>query len=185
MVQLRIALIYLILTIPVAAQIGPGDIPSKVLNQSLRTNLNSEVVMEWVAWLIPEELKEELRGSLKMKRSLPDSLVMGKWKLGEEVGYVLLDRAPSKVETFEYALYLQEDGSIRAVDVLIYRESEGGEIDHPAFRKQFVGKRNPRRIIPGRTIQAISGATISSRSITYSVRDLLTIFLKLRAREGK
>ncbi|MCB0261140.1 MAG: FMN-binding protein, partial [Calditrichaeota bacterium] len=63
--------------------------------------------------------------------------------------------------------------------VLIYRENYGGEIDYPAFRKQFRGKQRPQELVLGRSIQNISGATISVRSMTLATRDLLSLFARL------
>ena len=170
---------------PLHAQIFPAQVPTQVLATSLRSVLKKEVRIQWDFRPLSVEMKAELSTRLKFKKSLPDTVPIGTIPLEGKKVYLLIDRAPSKTETFDYALYLNEDGSILAVDVLVYREQQGSEIDHPAFRKQFVGKNNPQKIIPGRTIQAISGATISSRSITYSVRDLLTIFQKLRREEGE
>ena len=169
---------------PGFSQLSPSQIPPQVLATSLQSVIETDAPVQWDYWPLKERINNQLIGQLKFKKHLPDSVPVGIIRSGDRKIFLLLERAPSKTETFDYALYLSEEGRILAVDVLIYREPQGSEIDFPAFRKQFVGKNNPRKIIPGRTIQVISGATISSRSITYSVRDLLVIFQKLH-RKGE
>jgi Na+-translocating ferredoxin:NAD+ oxidoreductase RnfG subunit len=57
--------------------------------------------------------------------------------------------------------------------VLIYREDYGGEIGSKRWLKQFVGKSMDDQIsFPG-DIDAISGATISVRSMTRALDTLL------------
>ena len=58
--------------------------------------------------------------------------------------------------------------------VLIYREEYGGEIGSKRWLKQFNGKSSTSdEVIYGDNIVPISGATISVRSMTRSINDLL------------
>ena len=57
--------------------------------------------------------------------------------------------------------------------MLVYREPQGGEVAYDAWRKQFRGKRPPRHSQVGKDIKNISGATISSNSVTRGVRQAL------------
>jgi Na+-translocating ferredoxin:NAD+ oxidoreductase RnfG subunit len=67
------------------------------------------------------------------------------------------------------------DGAIRDLEVVVYREPHGEEISDRRFRKQFVGKRAEDPIALGKDIDAISGATISSRSATFAARKALDL----------
>lgn len=92
-------------------------------------------------------------------------------KSGEKVlGYAYLDQAPSKTAEFDYLVILNKDLSIARTKVLVYREEYGGEIGSKRWLRQFVGKSKPSEL---NSIAAISGATISVRSMKMAVTDLL------------
>jgi Na+-transporting NADH:ubiquinone oxidoreductase subunit NqrC len=86
-----------------------------------------------------------------------------------------------KHEFITYALALTPDGTIRGIEILDYRETYGGEIRNPNWRRQFVGKRSGSRLRLDEDIKNISGATLSSRHVTDGVRRLLAIYQLLLA----
>jgi Na+-translocating ferredoxin:NAD+ oxidoreductase RnfG subunit len=57
--------------------------------------------------------------------------------------------------------------------VLVYREEYGGEIGSSRWLKQFLGKTGNDRVSPDTNVDAIAGATISVRSMTRSMDNLL------------
>jgi Na+-translocating ferredoxin:NAD+ oxidoreductase RnfG subunit len=57
--------------------------------------------------------------------------------------------------------------------VLVYREDYGGEIGSKRWLAQFVGKTQNDDLRYGDNIMAISGATISVRSMTTAMNNLL------------
>ena len=56
---------------------------------------------------------------------------------------------------------------------MVYREDYGGEIGSKRWLKQFIGKTQNDELKYQDNIVAISGATISVRSMTSAVNDLL------------
>ena len=68
------------------------------------------------------------------------------------------------------------------VQVMVYREPQGEAIHEKRFRKQFVGKRSKDPITLDKDIDAISGATISSRSATFAARKGLLLAEVVRDR---
>lgn len=155
------------------AQVRPDAIPSKLMDKSIRAVLGTRQSPEWKAIAVPDSIRRSLEGQLKIKGQVPDTLHIGIIQRDGSKNYIIPDIAPSRSEKFSYVLYIDSSPKIVGVDVLQYRENYGNEIDYPFFRKQFHGKQQPDKIIFGRTIQNISGATISARSITYSVHDLM------------
>lgn len=100
---------------------------------------------------------------------------------GRRIGWFMVDRVIGKHEFITYALALSPDGVVRGVEILDYRETYGGEIRNPNWRRQFVGKRPGSELQLGEDIKNISGATLSSRHVTDGVRRLLVtyqLFLK-------
>jgi Na+-transporting NADH:ubiquinone oxidoreductase subunit NqrC len=92
------------------------------------------------------------------------------------LGYVVLDDVIGKFELISYAVGLNPDASIRQVEILTYRESHGGEVRLPAWRKQFVGKTaRGGGLVLGTGVANISGATLSCTHITDGVRRIAAV----------
>jgi Na+-translocating ferredoxin:NAD+ oxidoreductase RnfG subunit len=90
-----------------------------------------------------------------------------------DLGYAYLAKAPSKTDEFDYLVLFDKDLIIVKSKVLIYREDYGGEIGSRRWLKQFIGKSQNDELKYGDNIAAISGATISVRSMTYAINNLL------------
>lgn len=97
------------------------------------------------------------------------------------VGWFIVDRVIGKHEFITYALALGADGAVRGLEILEYRETYGGEIRNPNWRRQFVGKRAGAQLQLDKDIKNISGATLSSRHVTDGVRRLLVTYQMLLA----
>jgi len=67
--------------------------------------------------------------------------------------------------------------------VLIYREEYGGEIGSKRWLKQFIGKTKDDSVQHGIDIIAISGATISTQSMTKAMNELLESIKILHQKE--
>lgn len=89
---------------------------------------------------------------------------------GQALGYVVRDEVIGKFERISFAVGFGLDGAIRQVEVLSYRESHGGEVRLPAWRRQFVGKTSASALRVGDDIANISGATLSCTHLTDGVR---------------
>lgn len=76
--------------------------------------------------------------------------------------------------------FVIEDGRIKQTRVLIFRESRGWEIRHPFFTKQFDQAQLDEHRHLDRTIDGISGATLSVRAMKKLAR--LSLYLDEQAR---
>ncbi len=101
--------------------------------------------------------------------------VVGAYKGDALLGFMVLDDVLGKFELISYAVGLNLDASVRQVEILAYRESHGGEIRLPAWRRQFVGKRAQAGIMLGAGIAGISGATLSCTHVTDGVRRIAAL----------
>ena len=97
------------------------------------------------------------------------------------LGIVVFDAVLGKFELIDYAVGLGTDGKVRNVEIMAYRESHGYEVRLPAWRKQFVGKGVEARLRISEDIANISGATMSSTSVTDGVRRIVAVVSTLRA----
>ncbi|PHR74539.1 MAG: FMN-binding protein [Lutibacter sp.] len=91
----------------------------------------------------------------------------------EQIGYAYIDKAPSKTDEFDYLVLFDNDFIIKKTKVLIYREDYGSEIGSKRWLRQFVGKTKGQKLKYEKDIIAISGATISARSLTVAINNLL------------
>ncbi|PCJ27384.1 MAG: FMN-binding protein [Flavobacteriales bacterium] len=94
--------------------------------------------------------------------------------------YVFLSKGLGKMDVFDYMIVFNKDLSILKVKVLVYREDYGGEIGSNRWLKQFIGKKDPVKMKFGHDIQNISGATISSRSLTEDVKKVTRQMIALK-----
>ncbi|MBS9461896.1 FMN-binding protein [Flagellimonas sp. 389] len=95
-------------------------------------------------------------------------------KSGKLIGYAYLGEAPSMKNIFDYVVLFNPDLSIKKSKVLIYREDYGRQIGSQRWLKQFIGKKSGDTIIYGEDVDAISGATISAKSMTVAVNAVLS-----------
>lgn len=96
-------------------------------------------------------------------------------RAGATLGYVVTDEVIGKFELISYAVAIDLDGAVREVEILSYRESHGGEVRLPAWRRQFVGKTTASPLRVGEDIANISGATLSCTHVTEGVRRIVAV----------
>ena len=89
------------------------------------------------------------------------------------LGYAYLGQAPSMKNIFDYTVLLTPDLHIKKSKVLIYREDYGRQIGSQRWLKQFIGKKVGEQLGYGEDVDAIAGATISAKSMTKAVNDVL------------
>lgn len=125
--------------------------------------------------LSPDQLSKAQELAGKAFREGDYRFMVGR-KGTEAVGYGIKLEAIGKERPITFLIGIGSAGEIMGIEVLIYRESEGSDIRHPRFMKQFFKKKSEDPLRLGQDIQPISGATLSSRAATYAVRKALSIF---------
>jgi len=106
-----------------------------------------------------------------MNRKL-NQLRMRYWRKTARTAWILEEVGKERPIT---AGFVVEAGKLKAVQVLIYRESRGWEIRYPYFRDQFLDARLTEERRLSRDIDNISGATLSVRAMRRMAR--LALFL--------
>jgi Na+-translocating ferredoxin:NAD+ oxidoreductase RnfG subunit len=89
------------------------------------------------------------------------------------LGFAQVRNVKGKDQQITYLVAIDSTDALKDVDVLVYREPYGGEVAYEAWRKQFRGKTTAAPLVVGKDIRNISGATISSHSVTLGVRKAL------------
>ena len=108
---------------------------------------------------LPSEFSKDTFFEIKKERGL--------------LGYAYVSKAPSKTDEFDYLVLFDKDLIIMTSKVLVYREDYGGEIGSKRWLKQFNGKKPSDELAYGDNIMAISGATISVKSMTNAMNNVL------------
>ena len=95
---------------------------------------------------------------------------------GQVLGYAMEDTVIGKWGPIHYLVGISPQGAVVQTVVLDYQEIRGRPIAKKRFLRQYTGKtvRDPVQL--RQDIDGITGATISSRSITDGVRKLLHAF---------
>jgi Na+-translocating ferredoxin:NAD+ oxidoreductase RnfG subunit len=85
---------------------------------------------------------------------------------GVPIGYALIDHEIGKSFPITFIVILNIDGTVRDVEIMVYREPRGWEVRYPSFMDQFTGRTADSDY---RTINSITGATLSVRAIVKGV----------------
>lgn len=120
--------------------------------------------------LTPEQVKTVSQKSGVRLRS-PDVRV---WRV-DGGGWFFVDEVLGKHEFITYAVGLDAKGAVCGVEILIYKESYGQQVQNPKWRAQFTGKTAASTLKLDDDIQNISGATLSSRHVMEGVKRILAI----------
>lgn len=94
-------------------------------------------------------------------------------RAGALLGFAQVRNVKGKEQPITYLVATDSADALRDVDILVYREAYGGEVAYEPWRKQFRGKTAAAPLQVGKDIKNISGATISSNSVTRGVRQAL------------
>lgn len=91
-------------------------------------------------------------------------------------GWFIVDEVVGKHEFIPFALALDDQGAVKGVEILEYREAYGDQIRNPEWRKQFTGKTASTRLQLDKNIRNVSGATLSCKHVTDGVERLLVTY---------
>jgi Na+-transporting NADH:ubiquinone oxidoreductase subunit C len=94
-------------------------------------------------------------------------------RAGALLGFAQVRNVKGKDQQITFLVAIDPANALKDVDVLVYREPYGGEVAYEPWRKQFRGKTSDAPLEVGKDIRNISGATISSHSVTLGVRKAL------------
>ena len=126
-----------------------------------------------VLWLTGERKKAVTR----ILGHPPPRLRLRYWLKGARSVWILEEIGKERPITVGVVV---EDGRIRRLKVLIFRESRGYEVRHDFFTRQFEGATLKSGTRLDRRIDGISGATLSVRAVTKLARLALWLDQEVR-----
>lgn len=114
----------------------------------------------WITRMLRDPIVEILGHS-------PDALRMRYWKSNQRSAWILEEIGKEQPITVGLVI---NDGKLETVRVLAFRESRGWEVRYPFFTDQFTGAALTDDRNLDRTIDGISGATLSVRALQKLAR---------------
>jgi len=96
-------------------------------------------------------------------------------KDGQKTGVALIETQPGKWGPVKYIVAMDLSGKVTNLAVMSYVEQRGRPISTKRFLNQFLGKTIASPITVGKDIDAVSGATISSRATAFAVKKVLVL----------
>lgn len=90
--------------------------------------------------------------------------------------FAVLDNVLGKTQPITFLVIFNSDGVIVKTSVIKYREQHGGSVQESYWLNQFLGFDEKSEMELGKNIDSISGATISSNSMTRGVKKLALLF---------
>ncbi len=148
-----------------------GEIADKVIS-TIRMEFGDEVDIVKKKALLPKKIKRTIEKSVRQK-FLKDYIYTYIIKNKEAtIGYGLLDNVFGKAQPITFLVLFDNKGNIISSHVVKYREPYGGEVRNHKWLKQFTGKSDSSSFKVGKDIDAISGATISTKAVSKGINRL-------------
>jgi Na+-translocating ferredoxin:NAD+ oxidoreductase RnfG subunit len=119
---------------------------------------------------VTDHLRYRIEHELGVKLPKAQYTVYVATSRGKIDGYALFDEERGQHEMIGLATFFDAKGTVTRVEITAFREPHGDGVRAEQFRRQFVGRNAHSGFSPDKDIDAISGATISSRSLCKGVR---------------
>lgn len=161
---------------------------SQALKQAFWTDAVIEKETKELTGDILERIKSRLGGTLVYYQQGAEKQVVEERtvydfyfasKDGDRKGVAIIDTEPGKWGPVQYCITMDIKGTIKSVQVMSYQEQRGRPIAQSSFMNQYKNKNSNSTLTVGKDIIGVSGATISSRSATYTVKKALVIYEEL------
>ena len=137
-----------------------------------------------LAVLTAEEMRElgEMLGSAVPRDSI--FVFKPKDESGRLLGYAVIGEEVGKYRPITFMVGTNPELKVQNVEVLVYRESRGGEVRRTRFLRQYRGKSAESAIRTNRDILNIAGATMSVNALNHGVKRTLAILEILATRNS-
>ncbi|MCX6842562.1 MAG: FMN-binding protein [candidate division WOR-3 bacterium] len=97
-------------------------------------------------------------------------------KDGKKTGVALVEVQPGKWGPVKYVVAMDLAGKVTDLAVMSYVEQRGRPIATKRFLGQFIGKTVKSPVTVGKDVDAVSGATISSRATAFAVKKAIALY---------
>ncbi|MCW8929838.1 MAG: FMN-binding protein [Gammaproteobacteria bacterium] len=127
-------------------------------------------------WLLGEIKK----GAKKILGEKPGQLRIRYWKKNQQTSWILEEIGKEKLITVGLVI---NNNQLNQIKVLAFRESRGWEVKEPFFLEQFFQVKLTSELQLNRTIDGISGATLSVRALKKLARLALFYHMQIMSNQ--
>ena len=161
------------LIIPAVVSPSAFAVQYLTLEQAQKALFPQAEQFESAPWSLNAEQRRAIEAASGVKVRVNEVRAWRAQQGGKASGWLVVDEVIGKHELITYALAIGNDGAVRGLEIMDYRESHGGAVRNPKWRAQFVGKKAGSTLQLDDDIKNLSGATLSCNHITEGVRRLL------------
>ena len=134
--------------------------------------LGDSIILTHQKISIPKDIKNTIQFQAKQK-FFRDELNIWTISTADTLShYAIIDNSLGKSMPITFLVIFTINGKIRYTQIVKYREPYGGEISSLSWTSQFIGMWKDSEFKVGKTIDGISGATISTHSVTKGIHKL-------------
>ena len=101
----------------------------------------------------------------------------------KHLGFALILDEQGKYEPITFMTCVDSEFVVKDVVLMVYREKIGASVRKNRFLKQFFGKKLSDSLMVDQDIDAVSGATISSWTLTKGVKKAMLIMKQLKSKQ--
>tara|TARA_B100001996_G_C18437226_1_gene506916 strand:+ start:205 stop:732 length:528 start_codon:yes stop_codon:yes gene_type:complete len=162
---MRFRAVLLFSTFVLLLSISPIDRIQKKINKEIKSafKIDNYIIKPiYIDSLIIDSLPSKFNNNFNMV-----------YNNGILIGYSYYSKAPSLYNLYDYLIILDKSLKIKKSKILAYREDYGGEIASRSWLSQFINKSFNSNFKYSIDISAISGATISVKSMIIAVENFM------------
>jgi hypothetical protein len=185
--KIEIVSVIVLFLVPLLIQAGSNKLILKAekVMKSLMDKGGGQLELIYRTYQIPGQIKSEIEDRVKQDfyRETVDF-----WEIrrdGEIEGYALMDDVLGKQMPITFLVIYNSEGGITACRILKYRERYGSGVRSKRWLRQFNDKNHQSGFNIGTDIDAISGATISSNSVSRGIEKLTLLIQALVAKKNQ
>lgn len=131
-------------------------------------------------YTLPPNTKRKIEYTVKQK-FFKDWLYVYKISVKDSViAFGFLDNVIGKSMPITFFVLLDVEGNITSTNIIKYREPYGGAVSNDNWNEQFTGKNSNSDFTVGRSVNGISGATISVNSVTKGIRKIALLYEEIK-----
>jgi len=123
-------------------------------------------------WLTTKQIKDIEELCMQKIKETRFTFYVG-IKNDKPMGYLLIDNIIGKSFPITFFTLLNIDGTVRDVEIMVYREPRGWEVRNQSFLNQFFGRDSSS---DSREINSITGATLSVNALRTGVYKTLAAY---------
>jgi hypothetical protein len=169
---------------PAEAEIGEVQV-YLTPEQAIREIFEDVAAVDTVRAVLGPSERETLHRALGRPVPIDTVVVLAPRRAdGVLLGYAVIAEEIGKYRPITFMVGTDTSFAVRNVEVLVYRESRGGEVRRPRFLRQYRGKTDADPIRTNRDILNVAGATLSVTALNHGVKRVLATLSLLAERNA-